>query len=428
MYFDHFGLTCPPFKIPPDSRLFFRGGRRGAVLDALVYAIASGEGIIKVVGEVGSGKTMLCRILQSRLPAHVDSVYIANPSLSPENILQVIACELRLAAHEISRLRAMQLLQARLLEQHALGRQMVVFIEEAQSMPLATLEEVRLLSNLETDRGKLLQIVLFGQPELDARLAHHAIRQLRERIVHSFALAPLNAEDVRAYLNFRLRCAGHRGPVLFKRRTARLVTRYSRGLVRRVNIIADKALLAAFAQGTRSISRRHVMRAARDSAFCLPPELRSGCALAVLLLIGPVCTPLAPSQVPDTAIARTVPAAQPLSARAPKGYKLETWMDAARVWLRRAPPHHFSIQLLTVARNRGARLQRDLHGFGGQIALEKVYVYATEVDRRPALTVLYNDYATRADALAAIAALPAALHRNRPFVRAIGDVREQIEG
>jgi hypothetical protein len=149
MYLDHFGLERPPFKITPDPRLFFSGGKRGSVLDALVYAITTGEGIVKVVGEVGSGKTMLCRMLETRLPANVEIVYIANPSLSPANILQVVAFELNLQTREADRLQAMQTLQNWLLEQHADGRQVVVFIEEAQGMPLETLEEIRLLSNLE---------------------------------------------------------------------------------------------------------------------------------------------------------------------------------------------------------------------------------------------------------------------------------------
>ena len=138
----------------------------------------------------------------------------------------------------------MQLLQAWLLEQHAAGKSVVVFIEEAQSMPLATLEEVRLLSNLETDQSKLLQIVLFGQPELDEHLSQRSMRQLRERISHSFYLAPLAAREIQEYLNFRMRSAGYRGPDIFNPDVSRVITRHSAGLIRRVNILADKTLLA----------------------------------------------------------------------------------------------------------------------------------------------------------------------------------------
>ena len=171
MYQEHFGLARPPFKITPDTSLFFEGSQRGAALDALVYAISSGEGIIKVVGEVGSGKTMLCRMLEVRLSSDVDVIYVANPSLSPDNILHLIAHELHLdVSDEMSKVSVMQKIQSHLLEKHAANRQVVLFVEEAQSMPIETLEEIRLLSNLETDENKLLKMVLFGLPELDEKL------------------------------------------------------------------------------------------------------------------------------------------------------------------------------------------------------------------------------------------------------------------
>jgi len=177
MYQGHFGLERPPFKITPDTSMFFEGCQRGAALEALIYAVSSGEGIIKVVGEVGSGKTMLCRMLEVRLADKVDVVYIANPSLSPDNILHVIAHELGLDVdNSSSKLDVMQQIQSYLLNKHADNRQVVLFVEEAQSMPIETLEEIRLLSNLETEHSKLLQMVLFGQPELDEKLAEVHIR------------------------------------------------------------------------------------------------------------------------------------------------------------------------------------------------------------------------------------------------------------
>jgi type II secretory pathway predicted ATPase ExeA len=475
MYLDHFGLERPPFKITPDPRLFFSGGKRGSVLDALVYAITTGEGIVKVVGEVGSGKTMLCRMLETRLPANVEIVYIANPSLSPENILQVVAFELNLNTREADRLQAMQTLQNWLLEQHANGRQVVVFIEEAQGMPLETLEEIRLLSNLETDQSKLLQIVMFGQPELDAKLAQPAIRQLRERISHSFLLTPLNVNDVQEYLNFRMRSAGYKGPDIFDRGNARLVRRYSRGLVRRVNIIADKALLAAFAESTSTIRKDHIRLAARDSAFGVPPRWRVGYALVALLLIALFAAPLAylsmhPSQplaalaasaltqldalkthdsplarVPEPRAAETnqvrqltviatahavAPAESSPAAHAQIGdeHTLQAWLDGARDWLRDAPRTSFSIQLLTVAHSDSERLQGDLRSLGELIELDKIYIYETEINDHRMLGVLYNEYATRGEALAAIDSLPDVLRQNRPFLRTVGGLRNEVNG
>src|SRR5229473_1109081 len=236
MYYAFFGLTHAPFKITPDTDVFFEGGNRGAILEALIYAISNGEGIIKVTGEVGSGKTMLCRVLQTRLPKNVETVYLANPSVSPEEILHAIAFELQLPiAKDAGRLQVMHALNTYLLERHSQQRQVVVFVEESQGMPIPTLEEVRLLSNLETQQHKLLQIVLFGQPDLVSR-----------RVI--------------AY-----------------------VTRASGGLTRRINLVADKALLAAFAEGTHNVILRHVRAAVRDSEFSDLPRSRSPAPFAYAL-------------------------------------------------------------------------------------------------------------------------------------------------
>ncbi len=268
MYNEHFGLQQAPFRITPDTRLFYEGGGRGEILDALVYAIVSGEGIVKVVGEVGTGKTMLCRMLEERLPENVEIVYLANPSLKPDDILQAIALEMNLdIAPGSNRLKVMHVMQQRLLEKHAANRQIVVFVEEAQSMPIETLEEIRLLSNLETKREKLLQIVLFGQPELDENLNQPNIRQLKERITHSFYLEPLKRNELRDYVNFRMRAVGYRGPDVFRTNAYVSMTRASEGLTRRINILADKALLAAYANDRHEVKLKDVRKAINDSQF-----------------------------------------------------------------------------------------------------------------------------------------------------------------
>jgi type II secretory pathway predicted ATPase ExeA len=268
MYYSHFGLSQAPFKITPNTEFFFTGGNRGPILEALIYAITHGEGIIKVTGEVGSGKTMLCHMLPKRLPPNVETVYIANPSVSPEEILHTIAIELQLAVNRgAPRLEVMQALHDFLLKGYSEGKRVVVFVEESQSMPLATLEEIRLLSNLETHHDKLLQIVLFGQPELDDNLRQPHIRPLRERVTHSFRLEPLGAGEIREYLMFRMRTAGYRGPDLFSDVVVKQVARASLGLTRRVNLIADKALLAAFSENTHTVRPKHIAAAVRDSEF-----------------------------------------------------------------------------------------------------------------------------------------------------------------
>ena len=268
MYEEYFGLNRPPFKISPDTSLFFEGGKRGDILGALVYAVHRGEGIIKVVGEVGSGKTMLCRMLQLQLPESVEIIYIGNPSVSAEDILFVIAHELELhVSKDASKHEVMHMLHDYLLQRHIEDKQVVLFIEEAQGMPLETLEEIRLLSNLETDQHKLLQIILFGQPELDQNLSSKSIRQLRERITHNFNLSPFTASEIHDYLNFRMREVGYTGPEIITHKLAKKVARYSNGLLRRINIIADKVLLSAFSESTHSLTSRHVIAAVNDSDF-----------------------------------------------------------------------------------------------------------------------------------------------------------------
>ena len=275
MYYSHFGLNQAPFKITPNTEFFFDGGNRGPILEALIYTIINGEGIVKVTGEVGSGKTMLCNMLQTRLPPHIETVYLAHPNVPPEQILHAIAFELQLGIERAApRLEVMHRLQNYLLERHSEGKHVVVFVEESQSMPLATLEEIRLLSNLETRNDKLLQIVLFGQPELDDYLRRPNIRQLRERITHSFRLEPLDAEEIHEYLMYRMRAAGYRGPDLFSTATIKYIARASAGLTRRINLIADKALLAAFSENTHTVKLTHIEAAVRDSEFSQHQGLR----------------------------------------------------------------------------------------------------------------------------------------------------------
>jgi type II secretory pathway predicted ATPase ExeA len=196
MYLEHFGLREAPFRITPHTEFFFSGANRGATLEALIYAITAGEGMVKVTGEVGTGKTMLCRVLMERLPETVETIYLAVPSLSRDEMLAAIGSDLEIDTAGANTTQLIRSLQDRLVELHASGRQVVALIDEAHAMPLATLEEIRLLSNLETNKEKLLQIVLFGQPELDQHLALPNMRQLKERITHAFTLGPLPPKEV----------------------------------------------------------------------------------------------------------------------------------------------------------------------------------------------------------------------------------------
>lgn len=351
MYLEYFALTRHPFRITPDTSLFYEGGAegRGVILDAMLYAIETGEGILKVVGEVGSGKTMLCRMLEERLPETTEVVYLANPNLSADDILYAIAFELKLPIRrDTTKLLVMQQLQDYLLDQHGKNRKVLVIIEEAQGMPLETLEEIRLFSNLETHRDKLLQIILFGQPELDKNLSAKHIRQLRERITHSFYLTPLTREQTADYIRFRLDAAGCPCPRLFSSSALWLLSKASGGLTRRINILADKALLAAFADNVLEspenlspdvppvVTWRHVLAAIRDSeyssfalkTFSSSLKLVGASALAAMAVLGFAFWPVTagqakqiweeviPVEVPLLAVD---PVEQPIDAQAPSG-------------------------------------------------------------------------------------------------------------
>ncbi len=416
MYLNHFGLDEPPFRITPHTDFFFAGANRGATLEALLYAIAHDEGIIKVSGEVGSGKTMLCRVLMERVPGHVDTILLSNPSLARDEILQAIADELQIDSGAQRRPLLLRALQDHLIRLYSQGRRVVVLIDEAHAMPQETLEQIRLLSNLETSHAKLLQIVLFGQPELDEHLSMPPMRPLKERITHSFRLAPLLGSDIDAYLDFRMRAAGYRGPKVFAPAAVRRIVKASEGLTRRVNILADKSLLAAFADDAHGITARHVDRAIRDSEFHRPAMSKAKIALAaggvaagltlglgLHYLLSPsapasaqaaavsapqavqsavsVAAPSGAATVPGVAstplgagtpvAAGTAPAAAPSRERPaapvavsgepgsrnyvpppPAGALTRARFDATQEWLKGAPGDHYSIQLYTADAQR----------------------------------------------------------------------------
>lgn len=293
MYQSHFGLRESPFHITPNPAFFYAGHSRGDILDALLYAVSSGEGIIKVTGEVGVGKTMLCRMLEERLPAHIDVIYLVNPNLNPLEVQHAIAAELGLPTGGLRADEVQRGLHTELIKRHAAGRHVVLLVEEAQAMPLDTLEAIRLLTNLETARSKLLQIVLFGQPELDQNLDLASMRQLRERITHSFHVPALQADLTGDFLACRLRAAGHDGPALFSPGAAKLIATASQGIVRRINILADKALLAAFADDADMVEVRHARQAIQESPFGRKPARKPGRAVVIggllLVLIGAIC-------------------------------------------------------------------------------------------------------------------------------------------
>ncbi|MDK9703707.1 MAG: AAA family ATPase [Sulfuritalea sp.] len=261
LYLKHFDLEKSPFQITPDIDFFFSGSQRGGILTALLHVACHEEGIVTAVAEVGSGKTLLARLMISRLPEDISTVYLANPCFSRDEIISAISRDLGLSSQPASTEENLAQLHQELLRRHALGQRVLLVIDEAHAMPPESLEEVRLLSNLETDRHKLVNIMLFGQPELDTLLADRRLRQLRDRVIHRFDLPPLPRDEATAYIDHRLRIAGWRGGRLFTPAAITLLLKASHGRARRINLLADKALLAAYAEGVKQVEKHHVKTA-----------------------------------------------------------------------------------------------------------------------------------------------------------------------
>lgn len=272
MYLDHFGLSELPFGITPDTSFTVLTRSHQEALNTLLVALNSGEGFIKITGEVGTGKSLLCRRLLQALPENAVSAYLPNPYLAPRTLLLALAEELGVAVDSASDdYHLLKCVNEALLAYAGDERPVVVCIDEAQAMPLETLESLRLLSNLETEKRKLLQIVLFGQPELDRKLAEPSVRQLLQRIAFHYRLGCLGREEVGNYLAHRLRVAGYRGDELFAPRAVHSLHRASRGTPRLLNILAHKSLLAVYGEGKHAVLSRHVRQAAADTEGAASP-------------------------------------------------------------------------------------------------------------------------------------------------------------
>ena len=430
MYLDYFGLKEAPFRITPNTEYWYAGGQRGEILAALGYAIGQGEGIIKVVGEVGSGKTMLCRMLVAKLPPHIDSVYLGNPTLAPDEMLTAILADLGVESPADGRQARLAQLNQVLLERHEAGRRVVVFVEEAQGISLENLEFLRLLTNLETATDKLLQIVLFGQPELDAMLADPRIRQLKDRITLSLNLSPLSTSEVADYLRARLTVAGYRGPDLFPAPVVMRMAQVSGGLSRRINVLADKTLLAAYAEQTRNLEMRHFDAAARDAeaspaaTFPGPDWRRWGWAIAgvgvgfALLAFIWWQQADATASLPPTPIPRATPPS-PIQPNIP------ALAERTRQWLFQTPAQTYVIQL-AAAKDAAATtvLLRELGAHSPPQPLRVLYgLRQGEV----AWMILAGNFSDREQATAALQNWQHPL-ADAAFLRTVGKMRKVVLG
>lgn len=267
MYRQHFGLKEHPFSLTPDTQFYYNSQSHREVLSTLLLALRHSEGFIKVVGEVGTGKTLLSRKLLASLGQQYLTAYIPNPYLTPDELKWFLAEELGINySPDLPSYQLLKEINQRLVELAQERRQVVLVVDEAQAMPRETIESLRLLTNLETEKSKLLQVVLFGQPELDTLLDRPDLRQLKQRIVFSEYLQGISKDSIADYLGYRLQSAGHEGGNLFSAQSIRLLYKASGGVPRLINVIAHKALLAAYGQASDRVLRRHMVSAIIDTA------------------------------------------------------------------------------------------------------------------------------------------------------------------
>ena len=272
VYQDFFGFSEKPFDLTPDPKYLYLSPKHKEVLAHLVYGLQENNGFLKIVGEVGTGKTMICRSFLRELRADFNIAYIFNPCINELELLQTINTELGIPGKSKSKKKLVDVLNGFLLEERSKGHRVVVIIDEAQDLQPNVLEQLRLLSNLETDTEKLIQIVLIGQPELDKVLAKDDLRQLRQRITIKWELLPLNLEETRGYIQHRLNIALGKGKVRFSREAVEMVFRYSRGIPRMINVVSDRTLLIAFTQSTKKITPKIVKLAVSDIGELVPLE------------------------------------------------------------------------------------------------------------------------------------------------------------
>jgi general secretion pathway protein A len=264
MYTAFYGLREKPFMLSPNPRYLYLSESHREALAHLLYGIEQGEGFIAITGEVGTGKTTLCRTLLERMGPATDVAFLFNPSRSGMELLQTIAQEFDLPVDDLTRRELHDQLNRFLLARKGEGRRVLLIVDEAQNLSHGTLEQIRLLSNLETSSEKLIQILLLGQPELDTKLDSHRLRQLRQRISVRWMLKPLSPKDTRRYVLHRLQVAAGMSRDVFSQSALRLVHRYTRGTPRLINVLCDRALLLGFAEGEPGISARTVREAARE--------------------------------------------------------------------------------------------------------------------------------------------------------------------
>ncbi|AEE25060.1 ExeA family protein [Paraglaciecola chathamensis] len=289
MYLYHYGIKELPFTLTPNTSYFFGLPSHKEAIAVLLTAIKTGEGFIKVTGEVGTGKTLICRKLLNELPDHFVAAYIPNPYLTPSELRRSVAAELNVTLSEhADQQEFTQRIQRRLIEINQQNRGVVLIIDEAQALPVESIEALRLITNLETESRKLLQVVLFGQPELDDKLALPELRQLKQRVTFSYALKLMDADQLFQYVRHRMSVAGYRGGDIFSSRACKILFKASKGTPRIVNVLCHKALMLAYGEGKQQVETRHVKLAIADTEAAYKNSFGLAKSLLGLMLIAGV--------------------------------------------------------------------------------------------------------------------------------------------
>ena len=266
MYLYHYGIKELPFTLTPNTSYFFGLPSHKEAIQVLLTTLKTGEGFIKVTGEVGTGKTLICRKLLNELPDHFVAAYIPNPYLTPTELRRAVASELDvLLTDHTDQQEFTQRIQQRLIRIHQQNKGVVLIIDEAQALPVESIEALRLITNLETESRKLLQVVLFGQPELNDKLSLPELRQLKQRVTFSYTLKLMDSDQVYQYVKHRMNVAGYRGGDLFDRKCCALIFKASEGTPRIVNVLCHKALMLAYGEGMQRITQLHVKLSIKDT-------------------------------------------------------------------------------------------------------------------------------------------------------------------
>ena len=293
MYLEHFKLVKQPFSLTPNTEFYCELPAHQEALNILLLSLRQGEGFIKILGEVGTGKTLLCRLLLNALDDGFVTAYIPNPDQDAESLRQSLAIELGLKPDkDMTQHQLLTAINMRLLELHKAGKKTVLVIDEAQALPDSCLEAIRLLTNLETEEKKLLQVVLFGQPELDAKLNQKNLRQLKQRITFSYTLKPLSKSEFEVYICHRLAKAGYTYGSIFTKNAKKYLYRASGGLPRLLNVLCHKALLSTYGRGVGMVDVKAVKNAIADTECAQAVRSHSNwplllaCGIALMLVLG----------------------------------------------------------------------------------------------------------------------------------------------